>query len=180
MSGRPARPTPALSRDPLGSCLFCGGRPEDASLCALARAAYDLAVAPEATGGGAPAGGEDHGVGCCRGAGTCVLAVTPSGQAEAPMHHDAGGQYRACGATAGDLCLCDVETALARKIVQALGLQRTRPVRCAVCTGDGFCNGCQGDGRVLVRALGSAATCPDCGGSGNCPECDGTGCTAGT
>jgi hypothetical protein len=49
---------------------------------------------------------------------------------------------------------------------------------CAECHGDGFCNGCAGDGRILVRALGASATCYDCGGSGTCPECNGTGRTA--
>ncbi len=45
---RPERPAKALSRDPLGTCLFCGGRPEDQCLCDLALAAYDLRVAPAA------------------------------------------------------------------------------------------------------------------------------------
>ena len=48
----PERPAKALSRDPLGTCLFCGGRPEDECLCDLALAAYDLRVAPAASAGG--------------------------------------------------------------------------------------------------------------------------------
>ena len=46
---RSVRPAEALSRDPMGNCLFCGGRPEDQCPCDLVLAAYDLRVAPEVT-----------------------------------------------------------------------------------------------------------------------------------
>ena len=42
------RPAEALSRDPLGTCLFCGGHPEDQCLCDMVLAAYDLRAQPAA------------------------------------------------------------------------------------------------------------------------------------
>ncbi len=84
------------------------------------------------------------------------------------MPRDIHGYCRTCGAGPEDPCMCDITAAL--DLARALA-----GLVCEKCTGVGFCPGCRGDGRVLVRALGNPATCPDCGGSGNCPACDGTG-----
>ena len=75
------------------------------------------------------------------------------------MPRDVLGPCRDCGAGPEDPCMCDA-------VIVA-------PAICEECTG------CQGDGRVLVRPLGSSATSPDCDGSGLCPACDGTGRMAG-
>ena len=83
------------------------------------------------------------------------------------MPRDVLGYCRSCGAGPDDPCIC---TGAHDGFEAEL---ETAP--CDECHGDGFCNGCAGDGRLLVRALGASATCYDCGGSGNCPECDGTG-----
>ena len=85
---------------------------------------------------------------------------------EFSMPRDILGYCRHCGAP-DDPCRCaSAHEGLEPELTTAI---------CDLCHGDGFCNGCAGDGRVLVRALGTSAMCPDCGGSGNCIDCDGTG-----
>ena len=83
------------------------------------------------------------------------------------MSRNIFGYCRFCGADPDNPCRCaSADAGLEAELATAI---------CDECHGDGFCNGCAGDGRVLVRALGASATCDDCAGSGNCAECDGTG-----
>ena len=77
------------------------------------------------------------------------------------MPRDLLGYCRTCGAGPGSLCRCD-----------SMAEQET--VVCGEWHGDGFCNGCAGDGHVLVRWLGASATCEACASSGDCAECNGT------
>ena len=49
-----------------------------------------------------------------------------------------------------------------------------RNVPCGACHGDGFCHGCNGNGRVLLLA-GYLAACGDCIGDGACTACNGDG-----
>ncbi len=64
---RSERPAEALSRDPMGNCLFCGGRPEASARATWSSPPMTCGLHPKLQPAGNTAGGDDHGVGCCNG-----------------------------------------------------------------------------------------------------------------